>query len=37
MVKPVDTVVFVVPGDLTRLALDAWLLPTDSRIVIRPY
>ncbi|RTL69768.1 MAG: hypothetical protein EKK42_06595 [Pseudonocardiaceae bacterium] len=26
--------VFVVPGDLTRLAVDAWLLPTDSRIEI---
>ncbi|MBN9112126.1 MAG: hypothetical protein J0I34_25490 [Pseudonocardia sp.] len=29
--------VFVVPGDLTHLALDAWLLPTDSRLDIRPY
>jgi hypothetical protein len=29
--------VFVVPGDLTRLAVDAWLLPTDSRLHVRPY
>lgn len=26
--------VFVVPGDLTRLAVDSWLLPTDSRLEI---
>lgn len=29
--------VFVVPGDLTRLAADAWLLPTDARLAIERY
>jgi hypothetical protein len=29
--------VFVVQGDLTRIACDAWLLPTDQRISVRQH
>lgn len=29
--------VFVLPCDLTRLAADAWLLPTDARLTIEQY
>ncbi|GAA1276041.1 hypothetical protein GCM10009609_43790 [Pseudonocardia aurantiaca] len=29
--------VFVVPGDLTHLASDAWLLPTDKTFDVRPW
>lgn len=28
--------VFIVRGDLTRLACDAWLLPTDKQLTVTP-